>query len=169
MCGCRGCQRPVPIQFELPEGWRAAPPDAVGAPQAAFVARHPQPDAGFTANITIDGEYRPDAATLSEIAHQSVERLSQAATSVEVTGHREIGSADAPGFTQTLAVSAVVGGVARDLIQSQVYLSMLDVTDPHKRSVIRLVLTATVSQHPDVLSDFQDFLRTVRPDTDAAS
>ncbi|WP_409469332.1 hypothetical protein [Streptomyces sp. HC307] len=37
---------PVPIQFELPEGWRPAPPDEAGAPRAAFVARHPHPDAG---------------------------------------------------------------------------------------------------------------------------
>lgn len=160
---------PVPIEFELPEGWRAAPPDEVGAPGAAFVALHPQPDAGFTANITIDGEYRPDAAALPEIAHESVERLRQAGTSVEVTGRREVGSADAPGLTQTLSVAAVVGGVPRDLIQSQVYLSMLDVADPGKRAVIRLVLTATASQHPDVLDDFQDFVRTVRPDTGAAS
>ncbi|MET9516583.1 hypothetical protein [Streptomyces sp. NPDC002994] len=160
---------PVPIEFELPEGWSAAPPDEVGAPGAAFVALHPQPDAGFTANITIDGEYRPDAATLPEIAHESVERLRQAGTSVKVTGGREIGSADAPGLTQTLAVAAVVGGVPRDLVQSQVYLSMLDVADPRKRAVIRLVLTATASQHPDVLDDFQDFVRTVRPDTGAAS
>jgi hypothetical protein len=160
---------PVPIQFKLPDGWRADPPDAVGAPGAAFVARHPQPDAGFSANITIDGEYRPDVAALSEIAHESVERLRQATTSVEVTGHREFGSEDAPGFTQTLAVSAIVNGVARDLVQSQVYLSMLDVADPRKRAVIRLVLTATASQFPSVLGDFQDFVRTVRPDTTASS
>ncbi|QCD58607.1 hypothetical protein [Streptomyces hawaiiensis] len=160
---------PVPIQFELPEGWRAAPPDAVGVPEASFVALHPQPDARFTANVMIDGEYRPDAARLSAIAHDSVERLRQAATSVKVTSHHEIGSADAPGFTQTLAVSAVVGGVARDLVQSQVYLSILDVADPSKRAVIRLVLTATASQHSYVLSDFQDFVRTVRLDANTAS
>jgi hypothetical protein len=160
---------PVPIEFELPEGWRAASPDGVGAPGAAFIAMHLQPDAGFTANITIDGDYRPDAAMLPEIADESVERLRQAAASVEVTERREIGSADAPGLTQTLAVSAVAGGVRRDLIQSQVYLSMLDVTDPRRRSVIRLILTATASQHPAVLEDFREFVRTVRPDTDAAS
>ncbi|GGZ67425.1 hypothetical protein [Streptomyces bluensis] len=160
---------PVPIEFQLPEGWRAAPPDEVGAPAAAFVALHPQPDAGFTANITIDGEYRPDEATLPEIAQASVERLRQAATSVVVTSHREIGSADAPAFTQTLGVSAVINGVRRDLVQSQVYLSMLDVADRRQRAVIRLVLTATASQHPAVLSDFQDFVRTVRPDTSAGS
>ncbi|MCX5129755.1 hypothetical protein OOK25_39665, partial [Streptomyces sp. NBC_00347] len=48
---------PVPIEFRLPEGWQPAPPDEVGAPGVAFVALHPQPDSGFTANITIDGEY----------------------------------------------------------------------------------------------------------------
>ncbi|MGW1161019.1 hypothetical protein ACWD5Q_26725 [Streptomyces sp. NPDC002513] len=160
---------PVPIQFRLPENWLVEPPDTAGAPGAAFVARHPQPDAGFTANITIDGEYRPDAATLSEIANESVERLRQAAVSVVVTGRRESGSEDAPGFTQMLAVSAVVGGVRRDLVQSQVYLSMLDVADPRKRAVIRLVLTATAHQFPDVLGDFQGFVRTVRPDIAAAS
>jgi hypothetical protein len=160
---------PVPIQFELPEGWRAAPPDEAGAPDAAFIARHPQPDAGFTANIAIDGEYRPDATPLSKIADGSVERLTQAATAVEVTSRREIGSEDAPGFTQTLAISAVVGGVSRDLVQSQVYLSMLDIADPRKRAVVRLVLTTTASQYPLVLRDFQDFVRTVRPDARAAS
>lgn len=160
---------PVPIEFELPEGWHAAPPDEAGAPGAAFIALHPQPDAGFTANITIDGEYRPDAATLPEIAEESVERLSRATASVAVAGHREIGSAEAPGFTQVLAVSAIVGGVLRDLVQSQVYLSMLDVADPGKRAVIRLVLTASASQHPSVVGDFQDFVRTVRPDTGTAS
>jgi hypothetical protein len=160
---------PVPIRFELPEGWRTASPDAVGAPGAAFVALHPHPDAGFTANITIDGEYRPDTATLSEIAHESVERLRQAATSVGVIDRREIGSAEAPGLTQSLAVSTVAGGVPRDLVQAQVYLSMLDAADPRKRAVVRLVLTATASQHPFVIGDFQDFVRTVRPDTEAAS
>ncbi|MCC9740334.1 hypothetical protein [Streptomyces sp. MNU89] len=160
---------PVPIKFQLPEGWRAAPPDEVGAPGAAFVALHPHPDAGFTANITIDGEYRPDTATLQEMAHESVERVRRASTSVDVTEHREIGSADAPGLTQSLAISAVAAGVRRELIQVQVYLSMLDPGDLRKRVVVRLVLTTTASQHSAVLSDFQEFLRTVHPDTGAAS
>jgi hypothetical protein len=153
---------PVPIQFELPGDWRAAPPDEAGAPGAAFVARYPQADAGFTANIAIDGEYRPDPVPLSEIAHASVECLAQAVTTVEVASRREIGSEDAPGFTQTLALSVVVRGVSRDLVRSQVYLSMLDIADPRRRAVIRLVLTATASQYPYVLSDFQT-LRTHGP------
>ncbi|MDV7219506.1 hypothetical protein [Streptomyces prunicolor] len=154
---------PIPIEFDLPEGWRAAPPDEVGAPGASFVAVHLPSDAGFTANITIDGEYRPDTATLPEIADESVAHMSQAVTSVMVTDRRETGSVDAPGFTQTLAFSAIVDGRSRDLVQSQAYLSLLDVDNPHRRVVIRLVLTSTASQHPAVLDDFKDFLRTVRP------
>lgn len=160
---------PVPIAFELPDGWRATPPDGVGATGAAFVALHPRPDAGFTANITVDGSFRPDAATLPEIADESVENLRHSAASVDVAERREVGSADAPGLTQTLAVSAVAGGALRDLVQSQVYLSLLDVTDPSKRAVIRLVLTVTAAQHHEVLEDFREFVRSVRPDTGAAS
>ncbi|MEV5738201.1 hypothetical protein [Streptomyces sp. NPDC052292] len=160
---------PVPIDFDLPEGWRAAPPDEVGAPGAAFVAVHLPSDGGFTANITIDGEFRPDPATLPEIADESVRRLGRAVTSVMLTGRRETGSPEAPGLTQRLSFSTIAGGVSRDLVQSQVYLSMLDVSDPHKRAVIRLILTSTAAQHPAVLDDFSDLVRTVRPGGGAAA
>ena len=160
---------PVPIEFDLPEGWRAAPPDDVGAPGAAFVALHPHPDDGFTANVTIDGAFRPDEATLSEIADESVGRLRQVSTSVEVRNRRDFASPDAPGFAQRLAVTTVVNGVSRDLGQAQVYLGLLDVDDPCKRAVIRLVLTATASQLPSVLEDFQSFVRTVRTGTSTPS
>lgn len=160
---------PVPLRFKLPDGWRAAPPDEVDAPGAAFVALHPRPDTGFTANITIDGAYRPDAAPLPEIADGSVGLLRGGGASVDLTDRRELGSAEAPGLVQKLAVSAVVGGAARDLVQTQAYLSLLDVADSHKRVVIRLVLTSTVAQHPAVLGDFEEFVRTVRPGADAVA
>ncbi|MGW5330194.1 hypothetical protein [Streptomyces sp. NPDC004014] len=160
---------PVPIDFDLPEGWRAAPPDEVGAPGAAFVAVHLPSDGGFTANITIDGEFRPDPATLPEIADESVRRLGRAVAPVMVTERRETGSPEAPGLTQRLSFSTIAGGVSRDLVQSQVYMSMLDVSDPHKRAVIRLILTSTAAQHPAVLDDFSDLVRTVRPGGGAAA
>ncbi|MEU1475551.1 hypothetical protein ACFYZ8_12950 [Streptomyces sp. NPDC001668] len=160
---------PVPIEFELPTGWRAAPPDEVGAPGAAFIALHPRPDAGFTANITIDGEYRPDSAALPEMADGSVERLRETGASVILTDRREMGSEEAPGLLQRLAVSTAGGGTPRDIVQTQVYLSLLDTADPHNRVVIRLVLTSTAVQHRQLLGDFEGFVRTVRPRTDAAS
>ncbi|MFI5825839.1 hypothetical protein ACIA6C_01040 [Streptomyces sp. NPDC051578] len=160
---------PVPIEFSLPEGWQAAPPDEVGAPEVAFIALHPQPDEGFTANITIDGGFLRDETTLEELADSSVQQVLGAAESVTVAARRGIGSADSPGLTQRLHLTAVVSGVRRDLVQSQVYMVLTDVTDPHKRALVRLILTATAAQHDDVLPDFQAFLRTVRPDPGPAA
>ncbi|MEU9146409.1 hypothetical protein [Streptomyces sp. NPDC048349] len=156
---------PVPIEFRLPEGWRPAPPDAVNAPGVAFVALHPHPDAGFTANITIDGEFLPQEASLEGLADAAVQNLHEVAESVAVVHRREIGTSDAPGLTQRLTFSAVAGGARRDLVQSHVYLAMVDAGDPHRRAVIKMVLTATAAQHDSVLGDFQEFLRTVRPET----
>ncbi|MFI5547774.1 hypothetical protein ACIA6E_28785 [Streptomyces sp. NPDC051815] len=156
---------PLPIEFRLPEGWIPAPPDEVDAPAAAFVALHPHADAGFTANITIDGDLLAETETLEGVADGAVERLREGTESVTVLQRRGIGSPEAPGLMQRLALTAVVAGVRRDLVQSQVYLAMLDSTDPQRRAVIRMNLTATAAQHDGVLEDFQDFLRTVRPDT----
>ncbi|MFI8261419.1 MULTISPECIES: hypothetical protein [unclassified Streptomyces] len=157
---------PVPIEFGLPEGWEAAPPDEVGAPGVAFIALYPQPDDGFTANITVDGDFRPDGATLADMAEESVERLRRgAAESVTVTSRRELGSETSPGLAQRLTLSATAGGVRRDLVQSHVYLVVLDLANPHRRAVVRLILTSTAAQEEGLLPDFQAFLRTVRLDT----
>ncbi|WP_411105055.1 hypothetical protein [Streptomyces sp. cmx-4-9] len=156
---------PLPIEFRLPEGWIPAPPDEVDAPTVAFVALHPRADAGFTANITIDGDFLSQGETLEGVADDAVERLRDGVESVAVVQRSGVGSAEAPGLTQRLALTAVIAGVRRDLVQSQVYLAMLDSTDVKRRAVIRMILTATATQHDSVLEDFQDFLRTVRPDT----
>lgn len=160
---------PVPIEFRLPDAWRPAPPDEVGAPEVAFVALYPRADAGFTANITIDGEYRPDDATLDDLAEVSVQRMREIAGSVVVTGRRDAGTEAAPALAQQLSFTSEVAGERRALIQSQVYLSMLDDRDPRQRAVIRLALTSTAGQHDDVLPDFQDFVRTVAPETGPAA
>ncbi|MGW7070728.1 hypothetical protein ACWGII_34905 [Streptomyces sp. NPDC054855] len=131
----------------------------------AFAAVHPEPENGFAANITIDGEYRPDEATLTEIAEESVLRMRELDGSLVVLHRKEVGSGEAPALTQTIRFSTVTGGVRRDLIQIQVYLVMLDVHDAGKRAVIRLALTATANQIDSVLGDFQDFVSTVRPDS----
>ncbi|MEE4597638.1 hypothetical protein V2J94_38165 [Streptomyces sp. DSM 41524] len=101
---------PVPIEFSLPEGWKTAFPDEAGAPGVAFIALYPQPDAEFTANITIDGDFRPDEATLSDMADEAVERLHEVAQSVVVTSRREFGSETAPGLAQRLTLSAAPDG-----------------------------------------------------------
>jgi hypothetical protein len=157
---------PIPIQFKLPDGWEPAPPDEVGAPGAAFVAlNRATHGSGFTANITIDGEYRLDTATLAEIADESVENLRAAAPDVTVVSRNEIGTPEAPGLTQDLRMATEINGVKRELVQSQVYLSMIDTEDARKRAVIRAVLTSTVEEFGSVIDDFREFLSTLRPDT----
>ncbi|MEV2217916.1 hypothetical protein AB0H86_41910 [Streptomyces sp. NPDC050997] len=160
---------PVKISFSLPDGWQAAPPDEVGAPGAAFVALHPASiDEGFTANLTVAGRMRNDNATMWDIAAESVQRLGEAGT-VEVVKKSEIGTPDIPGLTdapgvvQNLRLSTTLRGEPLELLQSQVYLGMEDVKNSAKRAVIELVLTAKPTQLDDVIGDFKEFLRTVRP------
>ncbi|MGW2596513.1 hypothetical protein [Streptomyces klenkii] len=154
---------PVPLEFRLPDGWLPVDPETGGATGVAFAAVHPQSDVGFTANITIDGEYRPDAEMLDELAEESVKRLRRFAESVVLVDRREVGSADTPALIQRLSFAATVGSARHDLVQSQVYLSVVDVADPRQQAAVRLTLTTTTAQHDTVLADFQDFVRTVRP------
>ncbi len=154
---------PIPIEFELPEGWVAAPPDEVGAPDAAFVALHPAPaGSGFTPNITIGGDYRPDPASLEQIADESVRNLAAYTGEVNLGRRTGFGDAGAPGLSQVVRMRQEVDGTERALAQCQVYLSMSDVDDAARRVVLRLALTATEEQLDDVLGDFQRFVSSVR-------
>ena len=156
---------PVPIEFELPQGWVAAPPDEIGAPDAAFVALHPdERRSGFTANITVGGGYRMDRATLADIADESVETLAATTTTATLERRNEFGDPGAPGLTQLVRIRDQVAGTERALAQCQVYLSMSDVDDERKRVVLRLALTATEEQLDEVLDDFQRFVASVRPE-----
>lgn len=159
---------PIPIEFTLPDGWRSAPPDDVGAPGSAFIALHPgsQRD-GFTANVTVGGGYRPDHATLAEIADESQARLAEVAQDVTVSRRDEFGTSEAPGLTQAVNLSGVHHGPAQELVQSQVLLAMHDLDDPRRRVVVELALTATPAQLDEVIADFQQLVATVRPETSA--
>lgn len=160
---------PVKITFALPDGWQAAPPDEVGAPNVAFVALHPASvDSGFTANITISGTMRNDGATISQIADEAVPRLQQGGP-VRVLKKTEIGTpdlpglTDAPGIAQDVVLSTTLRGEPIELCQSQVFLGMEDVHNPAQRAVLEFVLTADENQIREVIGDFRTFLRTVRP------
>lgn len=161
---------PVPIEFRLPANWRAADPDQVGVPGVAFVAVRPGSRiSGFTTNITIDGHSRSDAASLSEIADESIDQLQLASHAVSLSQRSEFGSAEAPGLTQVVRVRTVQEGTTRQLVQCQVYLAMEDTTDPGRRAVIRLVLTAPDDQFDSIVGEFQEFVSTIRPDTSSGS
>ncbi|MFE1788465.1 hypothetical protein ACFW7J_08710 [Streptomyces sp. NPDC059525] len=152
---------PVPVAFTLPAGWlpTAAPP---GVAHAAVL---PQRDAGFAANITVDGGFLREEVTVTELADASVERIREFAGPVVVTHRGEFGPVDAPALAQRIIFSVPQGGARRDFVQSQVYLFLPDEHHPRKRALVRLALTATVTQYGEVLADFQNFVRTVRTRT----
>lgn len=155
---------PVPIQFSLPEGWRSVPPDEVGAPDAAFVALHPPPSQGFTANITISGELRDDSVPLTQIADEAVDRLRAGAREVRLGRRTETGSPANPGLTQAVRLSVTINGRPADIVQFQVFLSIRDTRDPRRRAVLHLVLSALPEQFSGVIEDFHQFITTIRPE-----
>ncbi|MGH3435530.1 MAG: hypothetical protein ACRDRN_03600 [Sciscionella sp.] len=155
---------PVPIEFSLPEGWRSAPPDEVGAGEAAFVALHPASSQGFTANITISGEVRTDGAPLTQVADEALGRLQRNIGEVRLGERKQAGSSENPGLTQAVKMTIEMKGQTQDLVQLQVFLSMADVRDKNRSAVLQFVLTATPQQFQRVAGDFQQFVSTVRPE-----
>ncbi|MDT0378829.1 hypothetical protein RM572_08580 [Streptomyces sp. DSM 42041] len=161
---------PVPLTCEVPQGWQAAPPDEVGAPQAALVALHlASKGEGFVPNITVTGRTRTDAAGLTRIAEESIRRLQEAVGTVHVVKRAEVGTSeapglvDAPGVVQNLHIDATVNGQPMKLAQSQLFLILENEQRPNERAEVEIALTAKAEQLHEVLEDFQDFLRTVRP------
>lgn len=147
----------VPVSFELPGGWVSVPP----ASGIGFVAVHPASRTSrCIANITVDGEYRPEVATLHEIAEAAVADLLGPGTEVSVGARREVGTADAPGVVQVVSIVTADG---TDLVQYQTYLGLLDREDGRKRIVVKLVLTAAPQQAGLLTGDFQQLIASVRP------
>src|SRR3954447_24696216 len=91
---------PVRIEFTLPDGWQATPPDEAGAPGGAFVALHPTSRNGFPATLTIAGQFRDPTLPMTEIADESVRRLSEVAGDVHVRDRVEGGAPGPPRPTQ---------------------------------------------------------------------
>ncbi|NEB14813.1 hypothetical protein G3I32_39355 [Streptomyces coelicoflavus] len=157
---------PIPLSFKLPDGWQPATPRSEFADEdVAFAAVRSLPKADFVSNITIDGELLPDTVNLNLLADESVRRLIEVAESVVVTDRREVFSDAAPALIQVLSFSAIAGGVRRKLVQSQMFLVMVDVKDSRRRVAIRTVLTTDVNQYASVVPEYQIFLRSIRADT----
>ncbi|MGH3757592.1 hypothetical protein [Actinophytocola sp.] len=160
---------PFPIEFTLPAGWKAVDPAGAGAPDVAFVAVRPGSDEGLTANITLAGEYRTDDVSLEQLAEDSVERLRADGADVTVTRLADFGTEYVPGLAQMLFLVTDLAGARRRLVQSQVYLAMVDRAGSGKRAVLRLALTATKTQLPAAEPEFREFVGSIRPTERALS
>ncbi len=150
-------QLPVRIEFRLPDGWKAAPPDEVGAPGAAFVALHlGSVDHGFTANITVAGQVHAPNLSLDTLGDESVRRLTEAMDSVSLRERAH--AAAAPAMTQLLDLTTTANERTLHLVQNQVYLSVRDVDEPAVHAVLEFTLTCTPNQVSTVLDDFRTFV-----------
>ncbi|MFI0243171.1 hypothetical protein [Streptomyces sp. NPDC016845] len=156
---------PVPVEFQLPDGWAPASSESIDAFDVAFAALHPHPDAGFAATITIDEEILASDVSLPDLADEAVQRLKQFAESLQVVDRRGVGPTDTPALVQRVLLTTAVQDELRELVQTQVYVPLASIEDPHTHVVIKLALTATRGQLPEILQEFEDFVRTVRPST----
>ncbi|MFD7297893.1 hypothetical protein ACFV9W_31805 [Streptomyces sp. NPDC059897] len=168
---------PVPLICDVPPGWQSAPPEEVGAPQAAFVALHvASRGSGFVPNITVTGRLhesgatQPPTPTPDRLAEQSMRRLRESVGPVTLVRRTDVGQDTVPGLAratdgvvQNLRVHAQFDGHPVQLAQSQVLLLIEDANRSDLAAEIEIALTARSDQLDDVLPDFQRFLRTVRP------
>ncbi|MPY77690.1 MAG: hypothetical protein GEV04_04185 [Actinophytocola sp.] len=155
---------PVPITFSLPEGWHSAPPDEVGAPDAAFVALRPPASNGFTPNITLSGELRGNDIPLTQVADEVVARLEGSVGTVQLGRRKEVGSDESPGLTQAVRMPITLQGTKQDVVQFQVFITMRDTQDTSRKVVLHAVLSSTPDRFEGVISEFQTFLSTIKPD-----
>jgi hypothetical protein len=154
---------PVPMECSLPPGWRPVPPNEVSARGAAFVALHPPPRNGFTANITISGEVRPADIVLGQVADEALARLRTGTQRLRLGRRTAFGSAENPGLTQAVRMSVELNGHPEDIVQYQVYVGMRDLHDERRQVVLHVVLSSTPDQFDWVVGDFQQFISTIRP------
>jgi hypothetical protein len=156
---------PVPIAFELPQNWRPAEPEQVGAPEAAYIALRPEPVTvtDFVANITVAGERLNGDRSLVEYVDESLRRLRQTAPDAELVKRTETDAEQTPSVTQIVSLTTDVQGTPRRVLQVQVFLAVPDPQYPEQRAVIELVLSAVPEEIDQVVGDFRALVDSVTP------
>jgi hypothetical protein len=154
-----------PLSLTIPEGWRWVDPEQGGAPGAQALLLHDASRTDFTANVTVTITYRPDGADIADVARESVDRLRRISEDVSVLRHTEIGTPEAPGVAQVVRLRVD----AKDLLQTQVHLALVDLADPLRRMIVQLMLTATPDQLDEVVPGFQALVSSVRPNSQEAA
>jgi hypothetical protein len=154
---------PLPVRFALPdEAWTPVDPESLGVRNAAFLAVRGGAAGEYHPTITVSGGWRGDAASLEQIADESVEKLrAEGAEEVELLQRRSLGTEHAPALTQAVGAVATVEGRRQDLRQAQVVQGLVDVEDPARRVVMIYTLTCTFAQWEQMVPEFQAFMATV--------
>ncbi|GAB2628801.1 hypothetical protein GCM10027270_15540 [Nocardioides ginkgobilobae] len=154
---------PLPVRFALPDdAWAPVDPESLGVRNAAFLAARDAAAGEYHPTITVSGGWRSDAASLEQIADESIEKLrAEGAEEVELLQRRSLGTEHAPAVTQSVGAVATVEGRRQDLRQAQVVQGLVDVEDPARRVVMIYTLTCTYRQWEQVVPEFQAFMATV--------
>jgi hypothetical protein len=161
--GATGAERiDVPLGFDVPEGWTPVDPASVGAAGVAFVLVRPSPDGEFTPNVTIGVDRRSDDGGVADSARESLLRLESAMADVSLVDRQSIGDARSPGITQVVRLRPKPGpdGPGRELVQSQVHLTVPLGDAPHDRLVVELACTCLPEQTDAVVPAFQRLVAT---------
>lgn len=161
---------PLPIRFELPGPlWEPVVPESLGVENAVFLAVRRGLEDDYSPTITIAGDWRNDAATVADIADESVARLRADATEVELLDRRVTESDNAPAVTQSLGAVMRMHDRHYDLRQLQAIMGYVDVNDPTRRAVIIHTLTCTFKQFTEIGLEFQVYLGSVEVVIDEGS
>ncbi len=153
---------PVPIEFDLPEGWRSAERKGADESSAAYVALRTGVPGTFTPNITVTAELTDEDRSVLKIADESVERLRRTAVNVHMTERRTVASDKAPGVLQTVSMVLPIQGTPVALVQVQAILVLKDEADERRRATYLFALTAPEKDVELLLPDFQSFVGSVR-------
>lgn len=150
---------PVPVTFRLPgPDWQAVAPESLGVQNAEFLAVRRNTDPDYAPTITVSGGWRTDPATLDQIGDESLARLRQEASEVELLRRRDLGSPAAPAVLQEIGFTAAAEGHSFDLRQVEAIFGLLDVADQARRVVVIHTLTCTYGQVDLVLPEFKAYL-----------
>src|SRR5205823_12318735 len=93
-----GTRIDIPLGFDVPDGWTPMDPATAGSPGVVFLAvRSAAAGSVFTPNITIVLDRRPEGVDLTEVADDSVERLSAVMDRLAVLDRKAVGDRTTPG------------------------------------------------------------------------
>ncbi|EIE97979.1 hypothetical protein SacglDRAFT_01044 [Saccharomonospora glauca K62] len=147
---------PVPVGFDLPDGWQEVPPEEFGAAGAALTAIYPElSGGGLTPTIVVTGTVVDKGISLTKVAERAFEELRttrNAEVEVEESDMREEGEISA--LTQVLNVSLPQGKIK----QMYVCLTMPNAEDPERAALLEFSLTTLPQDFPKVVDDFREFV-----------
>jgi hypothetical protein len=156
---------PVPIRFDLPDGWEPVSGDMSDAAFTAMkTAAH---DLGVTPTIRLRGQFRDDGPV--GMADEFLRDLLESERDQVVASRRYRDSPEHPQLIQTVSDCHIVDGVPREVVNLQAYLPVGRSADQRGAAVVQAVLICGDNQVESMLDDFHSFLDSIAPESPTTS